>query len=360
MEPHLFADRTSTEHFHRNPRKALTTEKNVENDQNAKGFCVMTKRETRTEARGQVASSKPKQELPNYDDNLSIEVLLGWISELDKYFECEKVSEERRVKFDTMKLKGHATILWESVQTERRRLNKLSIKTWSRMVAKLKGRFQLKDYQIALHRQVQNLKQKGMTVREYMEEFYRVNLRAGYIEDTTEKTVRYANGLRLEILDEIRILSPKNIDEAYQSAMKAEEKITRRHNARRGRGTGRGKGQSYGRGRTTSSNEEGNSSRAFRSVDKADNVRGGRPYQRGRGNGRGRGAGYQCYRCHKWGHRLFECLEADQAGQRGAYVAQLEEVEAPPQEVENAPETGESLVLNKVLLKPAKEAIEQM
>eukprot|EP00253_Pinus_taeda_P031137 PITA_31137 len=178
-----------------------------------------------------------------------------------------------------------------------------------------------------------------MTVREYNEEFYRVNLRAGYTEDTSEKTARYVNGLRLEILYEISVLSPKNIEEAYQSAMKAEEKITRRQNAQRGRGTGRGKGQSYGRGRTASSNEEGSSSRASGSAEKGDSARGGR--------------------CHKWGHKLFECPEADQAGQRGAYVTQPEEVEAPPQEAENAPETGETLVLNKVLLKPAKEATKQ-
>lgn len=75
---------------------------------------------------------------------------------------------------------------------------------------------------------MKNLKQKGMTVREYSEEFYKVNLRVGYMEDTSEKTTRYVNGLRLEILDEISILSLKNIQEAYQSAMKEEEKITKR------------------------------------------------------------------------------------------------------------------------------------
>ena len=102
------------------------------------------------------------------------------------------------------------------------------------MVAKLKGKFMLKDYQIALHRQVKNLKHKGMIVRECTEEFYRVNLRVGYTEDTLEKIARYVNGLRLEILDEISILSPKNIEEAYQSGMKTEEKITRKQNVRRG------------------------------------------------------------------------------------------------------------------------------
>eukprot|EP00253_Pinus_taeda_P014423 PITA_14423 len=66
-----------------------------------------------------------------------------------------------------------------------------------------------------------------------------------------------------------------------------------------------------------------------------------------------------CYRCHKWGHRYFECPEAEQAGQRGTFVAQPKEDEAPPQEAENVAETGEALVLNKVLLKPAKETAEQ-
>eukprot|EP00253_Pinus_taeda_P036230 PITA_36230 len=199
-----------------------------------------------------LSNSRPKPKLPTYDGSLSIDVVLDWISEMDKYFECEEVSEDRRVKFAATKLKGHATLWWDSVQNERKRLNKPPIKTWTRMVAKLKGRFLPRDYQIALHRQVQNLRQRGLTVKEYTEEFYQVNLRAGYTEDTTERTARYVNGLRMDILDEISILSPNNTEEAYQSAIKAEEKLNRRQNARRGRGSTRGRGQSYGRGRTAS------------------------------------------------------------------------------------------------------------
>lgn len=83
------------------------------------------------------------------------------------------------------------------------------------------------------------------------------------------------------------------------------------------------------------------------------------PYQRVRGNGQGIGANYQRFRCYKWGQRSFECLEAEQAGQRGASVAQLEEVEAPPQEAKNVLQIGKALVLNKVLLQPAKETSKQ-
>ena len=46
------------------------------------------------------------------------------------------------------------------------------IKSWDRMVVKMKGKFLPKDYQLTLYRQAQNLKQKMMTMREYIEEFY--------------------------------------------------------------------------------------------------------------------------------------------------------------------------------------------
>ena len=204
-----------------------------------------------------------------------------------------------------------------------------------------------------LHRQVHNLRQRGLTIKEYTKEFYRLNLRAGYVEDTLEKTTKFVNGFRGEILDETSIISPRTIDEAYQCALKAEEKINRKQNARRGGGFGRGKGKAFHKGRGTNPSEEGSSSKTSGTAEKDNNPRGGRPYQRGRGNGRGKGV-VQFYRCHKWGHKSYECPKGELAGGRGKYVAQTEEAEAPPQEVENAPKTGEALVLNKVLLKPAK------
>lgn len=209
-------------------------------------------------------------------------------------------------------------------------MNKLPIRKWPRMVAKLKGRFLPKDYQVELYRRVQNLRQKGMTVKEYTEEFYRVNLRVGYTDDTPEKTARYVNGLRMEILDEISIISPRNIEEAFQSVVKVEEKINRKQNNRRRRRNGKGRGQSYGRGRTAANSEEGSNSKASGAAEKGESTRGGRSYQRGRGNGRGRGTNVQCYRCHKWGHKSFECPEMEQTGQRGTLVAQPEEAEAHP------------------------------
>lgn len=95
---------------------------------------------------------------------------------MDKYFECEEINEDKKVRFVATKLKGRAALWWDSMQVERRRSNKPPIKTWNRMIAKMKSKFLPKYYQISLYRQVQFLKQRAMTMKEYTEEFYKVNL----------------------------------------------------------------------------------------------------------------------------------------------------------------------------------------
>ena len=67
-----------------------------------------------------------------------------------------------------------------------------------------------------------------MTVREFTEEFYKVNIRSGHIEDTPEKVSRYVNSLRFDIQDELSLLSLISVEEAYQVALNAEEKLIRK------------------------------------------------------------------------------------------------------------------------------------
>jgi hypothetical protein len=67
-----------------------------------------------------------------------------------------------------------------------------------------------------------------MRVKEYTEEFCRLNIRDGHIEEDDEKVARYINGLRYEIQDEIILLSLKTVEDAYQATLKAEMKLARK------------------------------------------------------------------------------------------------------------------------------------
>jgi uncharacterized protein YjbK len=61
-----------------------------------------------------------------------------------------------------------------------------------------------------------------MTVKEYTEEFYKLNIRAGHRESDDEKVARYMNGLRYDIQDEMSMVTIRTVEDAYQMALKAE------------------------------------------------------------------------------------------------------------------------------------------
>jgi hypothetical protein len=144
-------------------------------------------------------SGRAKMDIPVYEGNLNAEELLDWIRALDTYFDYEDVEEDKKVKHVVTRLKGHAALWWDELQANRCYQGKQKIKSWDRMIASMKEKFIPRDYQITLFRRMQNLRQKLMTVKEYIEEFYRLNIRECHRESNDEKVARYMNGLRYEI-----------------------------------------------------------------------------------------------------------------------------------------------------------------
>jgi hypothetical protein len=172
--------------------------------------------------------AKEKMDIPVYEGNLDAEELLDWIRALDTYFDYEGIEEDKKVKHVVTHLKGHAALWWDEIQADRRCKGKKKIKSCDQMIAKMKVKFIPRDYQISLFRRMQNLRQKLMTVKEYTEEFYRLNIRAGHRESDDEKVVRYLNGLRYEIQDELSMVTIRTVEDAYKMALKAEEKLSQK------------------------------------------------------------------------------------------------------------------------------------
>jgi hypothetical protein len=54
-----------------------------------------------------------------------------------------------------------------------------------------------------------------MTVKEYTEEFYKLNIRVGHRESNDEKVARYMNGLRYDIQDEMSMVTIRTMEYSY-------------------------------------------------------------------------------------------------------------------------------------------------
>jgi hypothetical protein len=103
-------------------------------------------------------STKVKMDIPVYDGNLDAEELLDWIRALDTYFDYEDIEYDKKVRHVVARLKGHATLWWDELQADRHCQGKQKIKSWNRMIAKMKEKFIPRDYQISLFRRMQNMR----------------------------------------------------------------------------------------------------------------------------------------------------------------------------------------------------------
>ena len=85
---------------------------------------------------------------------------------------------------------GHASLWWEHLQTDRQRRGKEKIRTWPKMVNKVKNKFLPVDYQVSLLRKMHNLRQRDMSVKENSEEFYMLDIKFRHVDDDIDKIAR--------------------------------------------------------------------------------------------------------------------------------------------------------------------------
>ena len=99
-------------------------------------------------------NSNPTVEVVPYDGKLDTNVVLDQISDMEKLFEYENTPDNRKVNIVVTRLKGHASLWWEHLQTNRQRRGKEKIRTRVKMVNKVKKKFLPTDYQVSLLRKM--------------------------------------------------------------------------------------------------------------------------------------------------------------------------------------------------------------
>ena len=97
------------------------------------------------------------------------------------------------------------------MQIDRQRKGKKKIRTWENMVNKIKKKFLTTNYQVNLLRKMSSLKQKNMSVKDNIEEFYRLDIIYGHVDNEIENVARYLNGLSFGIQDEMSFLKVESV-----------------------------------------------------------------------------------------------------------------------------------------------------
>ena len=143
------------------------------------------------------------------------EDLINWVGELEDYFELEDIEDPLRVRLAQTKLKGHVALWWKELQRDREEEGEMKITRWRLMVTKLKAKVIHTNYELELFKKLQNLKQKDMTVKDYIEEFYMLTIWSGHRELSKEMVAQYINGLRFNIQDEIGMLNISSVEDIY-------------------------------------------------------------------------------------------------------------------------------------------------
>jgi hypothetical protein len=88
------------------------------------------------------------------------------------------------------------------------------------------------DYAQTLFRRFQNLKQNLSTVEELTNEFYQLSICVDHLETDEQLAASYVNCLKFSIQDELSMHRVCSVEEAYQLALKAKEKINRQFSQR--------------------------------------------------------------------------------------------------------------------------------
>ena len=129
-----------------------------------------------------------KSRLPSFNGNVSIEVYLDWVSEVEKFFDYMGIADDKQECLVAYKLKGGESALQDCVQLNHTRERKFPIQSWRRMKRLMADQFLPPNYQQELFRQHQDCKQGTRTVNEYMEEFDRL-VNRNDLEETKDQWI---------------------------------------------------------------------------------------------------------------------------------------------------------------------------
>ncbi|KAG8368442.1 hypothetical protein BUALT_Bualt15G0045900 [Buddleja alternifolia] len=280
-----------------------------------------------------------KIELPPFDGYFEIEEYLDWESNVEKFFNYTRVPNDKQVQYVAYKLTGGASVWWDQLQENRRRQGRQPVVTWAMMKQLMRRRFLPLDFEQILYHQYQNCRQGGRSIKDYSNEFLRLNARNNLAETDNQQVARFIGGLRINIQDQLSVHRISNLDEAITLARKIETQINRqptRYQSTRFNSetpqqysNNRGKAPALPSNNAAPQNPSQINRNSPRQPPPSQNKPNNNPYAKNFGN--------RCYKCGEQGHRSDECRN------RKVNMAERETGDTAPPELVDPNDEGEGV-----------------
>ena len=154
------------------------------------------------EDRGNLGRGHPRDDLgdlkieaPEFDYNLKSENYIDWVQAIERIIKLKEYNDEKAFKLVILKLKGYASLCYETLKKNRARETKSKVKTWSKLKKYMEKRFFPPSYKQELYLKITTLSQEKLQVEEYIWEFEQLHMSVGLNEDNELTIARFIKGL---------------------------------------------------------------------------------------------------------------------------------------------------------------------
>ncbi|XP_071726871.1 uncharacterized protein [Rutidosis leptorrhynchoides] len=164
-----------------------------------------------------------KVEIPEFTGTMHPDDFLDWLSTVERVFDIKDIPEHLKVKLVAIKLRKHASLWWENVCKHRAYARKSKVATWDKMKKLLRSKFLPTNFKQEAYMEYHNLRQRNMSVDEFIQEFDRVRLRCDVQEEEEQIVARFLGSLNSNIGDVVSLQPYWSYNDVCQLARKVEK-----------------------------------------------------------------------------------------------------------------------------------------
>ncbi|XP_021969096.1 uncharacterized protein LOC110864356 isoform X1 [Helianthus annuus] len=146
-----------------------------------------------------------KVDIPEYDGKLDPDEFVEWLRTVERVFDYKHTVEEKKVKLVALKLRKYASTWWANVCSQREKLGKEKVRSWSKMKKLLKSKFMPPYYLQESFSKLHFIKQGTRTIEEFSQEFEHLLMKCGLNPDDPQTLVRYLGGLEPRIANVVEL-----------------------------------------------------------------------------------------------------------------------------------------------------------